>query len=140
MLHVRVVSPPSVTGRLLDRLAGLPGVRNLIVLEGAAHRPVGDAVFLDVDHSAANPVFRALRGVWSRANRRDKDVFDGTGNSHPFPASLRSAGVMRAVSAAWMPLYAPAVSGMSSMVKVRSRRMSRVKANHQPSTAPIRLR
>jgi len=63
MLHVRVVSPASVTGRLLDRLAGLPGVRNLIVLEGAAHRPDGDAVFLDVDHGAANPVFRALRGL-----------------------------------------------------------------------------
>ena len=63
MLHVRVVSPASVTGRLLDRLAGLPGVRNLIVLEGAAHRPDGDAVFFDVDHGAANPVFRALRGL-----------------------------------------------------------------------------
>ena len=63
MLHVRVVSPASVTGRLLDRLAGLPGVRNVIVLEGAAHRPDGDAVFLDVDHGAANPVFRALRGL-----------------------------------------------------------------------------
>ena len=63
MLHVRVVSPPGVTARLLDRLAGLPGVRNLIVLEGAAHRPDGDAVFLDVDHGAANPVFRALRGL-----------------------------------------------------------------------------
>jgi len=34
MLHVRIVSPPGVTARLLDSLAGLPGVRNLIVLEG----------------------------------------------------------------------------------------------------------
>jgi uncharacterized hydrophobic protein (TIGR00271 family) len=63
MLHVRVVSPPSVTERLLDRLADLPGVRNLVVLEGTAQRPDGDAVFLDVDHGAANPVFRALRGL-----------------------------------------------------------------------------
>jgi uncharacterized hydrophobic protein (TIGR00271 family) len=63
MLHVRVVSPPSVTARLLDRLADLPGVSNLVVLEGAAQRPDGDAVFLDVDHGAANPVFRALRGL-----------------------------------------------------------------------------
>src|SRR5215471_6695775 len=31
-------------------------------------------------------------------------------------------------------------TGMSSMVKVRSRRMSRVKANHQPNSAPMRLR
>ena len=63
MLHVRIVSPPGVTGRLRDRLAGLPGVNNLIVLEGAAQRPDGDAVFLDVEHGAANPVFRALRGL-----------------------------------------------------------------------------
>jgi hypothetical protein len=35
--------------------------------------------------------------------------------------------------------YAVAVC-MSSMVKVRSRRTSRVNANHQPSTAPTRLR
>jgi uncharacterized hydrophobic protein (TIGR00271 family) len=63
MLHVRVVSPPSVTARLLDRLADLPGVRNVIVIEGTAQRPDGDAVFLDVDQGAANPVFRALRGL-----------------------------------------------------------------------------
>jgi hypothetical protein len=62
MLHIRVVTTPGHTGRLLDRLADLPGVRNMIVLEGAA-RPSGDAVFFDVDHSAVNPVFRALRGL-----------------------------------------------------------------------------
>jgi uncharacterized hydrophobic protein (TIGR00271 family) len=63
MLHVRVVSPPDVTARLLDRLADLPGVSNLVVLEGAAQRPDGDAVFFDLDHGAANPAFRALRGL-----------------------------------------------------------------------------
>jgi len=43
MLHIRVVTTPGLTGRLLDRLADLPGIRNLIVLEGAV-RPSGDAV------------------------------------------------------------------------------------------------
>jgi uncharacterized hydrophobic protein (TIGR00271 family) len=62
MLHIRVVTTPGLTGRLLDRLADLPGIRNLIVLEGAA-RPSGDAIFFDVDHSAANPVFRELRAL-----------------------------------------------------------------------------
>ena len=63
MLHIRVVTAPDRTGLLLDRLDGLPGVRNLVVLEGAARDPHGDAVFFDVDYAAANPVFRALRGL-----------------------------------------------------------------------------
>jgi hypothetical protein len=83
VLHVRIVSPPGVTARLLDGLAGLPGVRNLIVLEGAAQRPDGDAVFLDVDHGAANPVFRALRGL-------DLDR-DGAINVEQVDASLIAA-------------------------------------------------
>jgi hypothetical protein len=43
MLHIRVVTTPGLTP-LLDRLAELPGIRNLTVLERAA-RPSGDAVF-----------------------------------------------------------------------------------------------
>ncbi len=35
MLHIRVVTTPGLIGRLLDRLADLPGIRNLIVLQGA---------------------------------------------------------------------------------------------------------
>jgi uncharacterized hydrophobic protein (TIGR00271 family) len=61
MLHIRIVSPPSVTALLLERLAIHPGVQNLIVLERAARRPDGDAVQFDVRDSAANPVFRTLR-------------------------------------------------------------------------------
>ena len=51
MLHVRVVSPPSVTGALLARLAVAPGVQNLIVLDGAARRPDGDAVLFELQES-----------------------------------------------------------------------------------------
>jgi hypothetical protein len=35
MLHIRVVTPASGTALLLDRLAALAGVQNLIVLGGA---------------------------------------------------------------------------------------------------------
>jgi uncharacterized hydrophobic protein (TIGR00271 family) len=62
-LHIRVVSPAAVTGSLLARLEALPGIQNLIVLDGAARRPDGDAVLFDVDDGAANPVFRALRDL-----------------------------------------------------------------------------
>src|SRR5215469_2540237 len=61
MLHVRVVSPPDLTGSLADRLAAAPGVWNVVVRAGDARRPDGDAVQFDVRDAAANPVFRALR-------------------------------------------------------------------------------
>ena len=63
MLHVRVVSPAAVTGQLADRLTAAPGVQNLVVQEGAATRPAGDAVQFDVHDEAANPVFRDLRDL-----------------------------------------------------------------------------
>ena len=60
MLHVRVVSPADRTGQLVEALATLPGVQNLVVQAGA-RRPEGDAVVFDVQDGAANPVFATLR-------------------------------------------------------------------------------
>lgn len=61
MLHVRVVSPQDLTPRLVAALAGEPGVRNLVVLSGAARRPDGDALNFDLTDESANPVLRQLR-------------------------------------------------------------------------------
>ena len=61
MLHVRVVCPPRSAGSLVESLAAEPGVRNLVVLPGAARRPDGDAVQFDLRTAAANPVLRELR-------------------------------------------------------------------------------
>jgi uncharacterized hydrophobic protein (TIGR00271 family) len=63
MLHVRVVSPAEVTGRLVDRLAADPGVINVVVMRGAATRPDGDAVQFDVARASANSVLRQLRDL-----------------------------------------------------------------------------
>jgi uncharacterized hydrophobic protein (TIGR00271 family) len=63
VLHVRVTSPPDVTGRLIDTLVGDPGVLNLVVLQGAARRPDRDAVQFDLRQGSANPVFRQLRSL-----------------------------------------------------------------------------
>lgn len=41
MLHVRVVSPASRTGHLVETLSALPGVQNLVVPAGTARRPEG---------------------------------------------------------------------------------------------------
>jgi uncharacterized hydrophobic protein (TIGR00271 family) len=63
MLHVRVVSPATLTESLIDRLAAAPGVQNVVVRAGAARRPPGDAIQFDVRNAAANPVFKALRDL-----------------------------------------------------------------------------
>ena len=63
MLHVRMVSPPAVTGQLVETLAVAPGISNVVVQEDAACRPDGDAVQFDVRDDAAKPVFAALRDL-----------------------------------------------------------------------------
>ncbi len=63
MLHVRVVSPAELTGRLLDRLATHSGVRNLVLLRGTAQLPDGDAIQFDLLNASANPVLHDLRSL-----------------------------------------------------------------------------
>ena len=58
--HVRLVSPPDQTERLVGLLAGDSGISNLVVLPGTARRPDGDAVQFDVRSRSANSVFRKL--------------------------------------------------------------------------------
>jgi uncharacterized hydrophobic protein (TIGR00271 family) len=60
MLHVRLVSPAGRSSQLVETLATLPGVQNLVVQAGA-RCPEGDAVVFDVRDGAANPVFATLR-------------------------------------------------------------------------------
>ncbi|HEX4090347.1 MAG TPA: DUF389 domain-containing protein [Trebonia sp.] len=61
MLHVRVVSPPGATEGLTGRLAADPGIRNLVVLPGAARHPDGDSVQFDLIDQFANRVLHELR-------------------------------------------------------------------------------
>src|ERR1700722_14794370 len=61
MLHVRVVSPPGATRELIEKLAADPGIRNLILLPGAARHPDGDAVQFDLPDQVANRVLQRLR-------------------------------------------------------------------------------
>jgi uncharacterized hydrophobic protein (TIGR00271 family) len=63
MLHVRVVSPPSLTGRLTHALTGDPGVVNLVVVPAAASCPDGDAVQFDLMSQSANQVLQLLVGL-----------------------------------------------------------------------------
>jgi uncharacterized hydrophobic protein (TIGR00271 family) len=60
MLHIRVVSPPGLTGRLVDDLSADPGVLNLLVMRGVALSG-GDAVQFDVQTGAANSILQLLQ-------------------------------------------------------------------------------
>jgi uncharacterized hydrophobic protein (TIGR00271 family) len=63
VIHLRVVSPPDVTGTLMPLLRSEPAVVNLTVLPGAVSHPDGDAVQFDVLHGAANEVIGRLRDL-----------------------------------------------------------------------------
>ncbi len=62
MIHIRAVSPADVTPSLVEALASNPGVLNLIILDGVARNPDGDAVQFDVINAAANQIIGELRG------------------------------------------------------------------------------
>jgi Domain of unknown function (DUF389) len=63
VIHLRVVSPPDVTGTLLPMLHSEPAVMNLTMLPGAVSHPDGDAVHFDVLQGAANEVIGRLRDL-----------------------------------------------------------------------------
>ncbi len=89
MLHVRVVSPPGSTGDLLERLTSGPGVRNLVVIRGAARRPDGDAVQFDLDAQFANPVLAEVR---ARLRDRGSVVIENVDGAASGPADPGGAG------------------------------------------------
>jgi uncharacterized hydrophobic protein (TIGR00271 family) len=62
VLHVRVASPPDVTGRLVGTLAADAGVLNLVVLTGTGW-PDGDTVQFDLRTASANAVLQQLRDL-----------------------------------------------------------------------------
>jgi uncharacterized hydrophobic protein (TIGR00271 family) len=63
VIHVRAVSPRDVTKPLVESLETNAGVLNLIVLEGAARNPDGDAVQFDLINADANRVLEELRAL-----------------------------------------------------------------------------
>ncbi len=63
MIHLRVASPPDVTGVLMPMLRSEPAVMNLTVLPGVVSHPDGDAVHFDVLHGSANEVIGRLRDL-----------------------------------------------------------------------------
>jgi uncharacterized hydrophobic protein (TIGR00271 family) len=79
VIHLRLVSPPDVTGTLLPLLRSEPGVMNLTVLPGAVSHPDGDAVQFDVVQGAANGVIERLRDL--ELDRRGSIVLENVDTS-----------------------------------------------------------
>ncbi len=61
MIHVRVISPPDLTARVMLLLGSDAGVLNLSVAEASVHHPSGDAIQFDVLQGRANEVVGRLR-------------------------------------------------------------------------------
>jgi uncharacterized hydrophobic protein (TIGR00271 family) len=63
MLHLRIITPPDLTGTVLEELAQDPGVIHISVDRGAATEPPGDLVSCDVVRASVNPLVRRLRSA-----------------------------------------------------------------------------
>lgn len=63
VIHLRIVSPPDRTERVLELLRGDDAVCNVISLPGAASRPEGDVVLADVAREDASLILSDLRDV-----------------------------------------------------------------------------
>src|SRR5215212_3725787 len=63
MLHLRVITPPDVSDRLIDALTDNPGVAHLVVHRGAALDPPGDEGTADIARESANDVIDTLKAL-----------------------------------------------------------------------------
>jgi uncharacterized hydrophobic protein (TIGR00271 family) len=61
MVHLRIVSPPDLTDRVMDVVTGSQAVINIIRLDGAARRPDGDVILCDVAREDASVVVSDLK-------------------------------------------------------------------------------
>jgi hypothetical protein len=77
VIHIRAVSPSDCTPGLVESLRTNPGVVNVIVLEGVARNPDGDAVQFDVIAAQANRVLGELRTL--ALDRRGSIVIEDVG-------------------------------------------------------------
>jgi uncharacterized hydrophobic protein (TIGR00271 family) len=99
--HLRIAGPHDWTERVVALLATEPGVSNLVVLQGAARRPEGDAVQCDVVSSAANSVLSQLKAMRDdRATPVAIEIVDAVIGERPDPAA--KFGIMqRDIAPVW---------------------------------------
>ena len=132
MIHIRAVSPPDTTPRLVASLERNSGVLNLIVLQGVVRNPDGDAVQFDVINAQANEVVLELRTLG--VDRIGSIVIEDVGtelsdrvtwvpwSSAPStrPSSASRSGSTRTIADGSAPARGPSSSAFSSQSLRRS--------------------
>src|SRR5688500_432990 len=63
MVHLRIVAPPDLAQRVLELLCAASAVTNVVLLPGAAHKPVGDLILCDVAREDASVVIGDLKDL-----------------------------------------------------------------------------
>ncbi|MBM7442361.1 DUF389 domain-containing protein [Streptomyces sp. HB132] len=111
LIHVRAVSPPDLTERVEEFLAGDPYVLNLTVRRGDARNPDGDSVACDMPAGAANEVLRGLRDL--RLDLRGSLVVEQVDMAFPGPVSEAATRRLGALAGApvWEQVEARIRSG-----------------------------
>jgi uncharacterized hydrophobic protein (TIGR00271 family) len=66
MIHLRIVSPPDLTERVMETLTRTDSVINIIRLDAAAQRPDGDVILCDVAREDASVVIGDLKALGLR--------------------------------------------------------------------------
>src|SRR5687767_830628 len=61
MVHLRIVVPSHETDHVMELLRGIGSVCNLILLERAAEKPVGDVILCDVAREDASVIVSDLK-------------------------------------------------------------------------------
>lgn len=63
MVHLRIVSPPDLTDRVLELLTRSDSVVNIVELRGVARRPDGDVILCDVAREDASVILADLKAL-----------------------------------------------------------------------------
>jgi uncharacterized hydrophobic protein (TIGR00271 family) len=99
MIHIRVVSPPDTTARLMPVLLGDEGVVNLTVIPASVRHPDGDAIQFDLFRGRANQVIAQLRQLGLDEH--------GSIALEPVPASISPSAARSRVGRSRFDEFAP---------------------------------
>jgi uncharacterized hydrophobic protein (TIGR00271 family) len=61
MIHLRIVAPENLAGRVIEILSGSPAVLNIVHLPGSAKKPKGDVILCDITREEASVILGDLK-------------------------------------------------------------------------------